>query len=45
MIPLILKYGMERVNKAGVPALGYPGLWATHKEEILIMEEWLCQNN
>jgi hypothetical protein len=27
------KFGVQRVDEAGVEALGYPGTWATHLGE------------
>jgi hypothetical protein len=43
MIPFLVKWGEDAVFEAGIMVLGYPGLWATHKSEIVKMEEHLCQ--
>jgi len=42
-MPLVIRYGAKRINKAGAAALEFPGLWATTNKECRIIETFLEQ--
>jgi hypothetical protein len=41
MVPLIIEYSTSEINKAGIKAIGYPGLWATDFIEIKKIRHYL----
>jgi hypothetical protein len=41
MVPFIIDYSLDRVNKAGIKAIRYPGLWATSFIEIKKMRQYM----
>jgi len=46
MIPFIIRHNLsgEELKELGIEVLGYPGGWATNRNEIIDMEaklEWL----
>lgn len=40
-MPLIIQYGREAVDRAGIFVLGYPGTWAHLGGELYVIEKEL----
>lgn len=45
LLNLVLTYGEKFVKDKGIEVLGYPGTWATNRDECILIEENIENEN